>query len=105
MTTTMMIPCDNAIAHMPVKLTVLEKQVLLAYSKTEYGDGLGSATWCFSIIDHSGLPGSRVAGVLTSLQKKGLIEVDGAWRGDESSTWLEPAGIIAVQAIESQSQG
>jgi hypothetical protein len=75
-----------------ISLTDLEKKVLSAYFKTEYGEGPGDYTWVFSITDHSGIDVKQVRGVLTSLKKKGLIDICNGG-GEEASTALTTLGI------------
>lgn len=97
---TVRIACDNAISLPTPRLTDLEKRTLLAYAETEYGDGLGSSTWVFSIVDHSGLTGRQVGGILSNLQKKGLVRVTAGFGGEEAETRLTDAGVTAVERLQ-----
>jgi len=55
-------------------LTVKEIDVLKACYENEYhtGDELPQV-WAFTVTDNSNLPASSVPGVVSSLQKKGLV--------------------------------
>lgn len=59
-----------------VELTTREKLILNAMRTNEYSDLLESdSEWTFTVIDNSGLTEKVARGVLSSLVKKGLIEV------------------------------
>lgn len=73
-------------------VTEMERSVLKAYFCTDYGDGPGTETLVFDILDHSGVPGIKARGVLSSLIKKGLVYIHGGYNND-SATSLTPAGI------------
>ena len=56
-------------------LTELEVKVLEASRKTDFGDCLEYGQWSFAVCDKSGLDEKVYRGVVSSLVKKGLIQI------------------------------
>jgi DNA-binding transcriptional regulator PaaX len=83
---------------MTSKVTDMERAVLGAYFRTDYGDGPGSETWSFDVISHSGIEGRQARGAMSSLVKKGLIYVNGS--GKDAATALTEAGIALCAKLE-----
>jgi predicted transcriptional regulator len=57
-----------------MKLTPNEVRVLQAIDASEYGDFLQDAVWTFSVTQECGVAAGSVAGVVSSLVKKGLLK-------------------------------
>ena len=82
-------------------LTALETAALAAIVNSEYRDGCADLTepvWTFSVVDalgrDHGLTEQGAGGVLSSLTKKGLVQVDDF--DTDSAVWLTDAGIVAA---------
>jgi len=82
-------------------LTALETAALSAIVNSEYRDGCGDLTvpvWTFSVVDalvqYHGLTEQGAGGVISSLVKKGLADVDEF--DTDSAVWLTAAGIAAA---------
>lgn len=71
-----------------IKLTELEKGVLLGINTSDYGDGLGEAVWTWSAIDEE--DGKKNSGVISSLVKKGLVVTHDS--GDDATIALTILG-------------
>lgn len=56
-------------------LTELEVKVLEASRHTDYGDCLEDGQWSFAVCDKSGLNEKIYRGVVSSLVKKGLVNI------------------------------
>lgn len=56
-------------------LTELEIKVLEASRKTDFGDCLDYGQWSFAVCDKAGLDEKVYRGVVTSLVKKGLVQI------------------------------
>ena len=67
-------------------LTAKEIKILNAMRNNEYQDALTEGcTWTFTTIDNSGIEPNRARGVISSLVKKALVEVDGDSFQEEST--------------------
>lgn len=61
-----------------MNLTAMEIKILNAMRKNEFDDGLDvDCVWVFSVIENSGIEGTKARGVISSLVKKGLVFADG----------------------------
>lgn len=83
-------------------LTALERAILHAIATSEYGEGIESTIWTFSVwdnIDHKACPKrASLSGGISSLSQKGLVGVSGS--GNEATIWATPAGIAAYQGAQ-----
>jgi hypothetical protein len=57
-----------------INITEMETTVLLAIDNSEYGNFLGDMVWTFSL--EGSVPKKSLGGVLGSLSKKGLVDVN-----------------------------
>jgi predicted transcriptional regulator len=77
-----------------MNLTENEKAIMKAGCDSEYDNFCEAPTWVFSVIDNSKLDAKIARGVISSLVKKGLVEVfDNEGRGK--------ANDMAITATES----
>jgi DNA-binding MarR family transcriptional regulator len=94
---------ENAtVTEWPAKITVFENNVLMAIATSDYNALHGaiphnpedSATWLFvdELAEDAGLTMAQVKGVLSSLVKKGLVDIQEDW-GDETLIMLTAAAI------------
>jgi DNA-binding MarR family transcriptional regulator len=94
---------ENAtVTEWPAKITVFENNVLMAIATSDYNALNGaiphnpedSATWLFvdELAEDAGLTMAQVKGVLSSLVKKGLVDIQEDW-GDETLIMLTAAAI------------
>ena len=61
---------------MTVSITEKERMLLEGSRRSDFGDAYRDEyPWTFDAIDHSGLEAKEARGVLSSLEKKGLIVV------------------------------
>ena len=78
------------------KLTRMKNIVLNAIRDNDFNDGLEYGTWLFCATDYSGLDTKQARGALSSVIKKGLVNVDinkgHAGGPDESTVWFTYAG-------------
>ena len=56
-------------------LTDMERKIIWASRKSDYIDAAKGATWVFDVIDKSGIDPKQARGVISSLIKKGLVNV------------------------------
>lgn len=81
---------------MELQLTNLELQILKSSRSNEYGDPAECGVWMWSVIDNSGIPTRQARGVISSLVKKGLCEVDdyeGKGRSNDMCFTLTELGV------------
>lgn len=74
-----------------MKLTELEKDVIIAIAKNEYSDNPGDPVWTFIIEDNTDLHSKQISGVVSSLTKKGLVDSND--EGKDSTVWLTKNGV------------
>jgi hypothetical protein len=75
-------------------LTDLEKQVLEGINNSDYGDQLGDVIW--SGTENCAISGTKtIAGVYSSLSKKGLVGTDG--KGSDAQVWLTELGVAVCK--------
>jgi predicted transcriptional regulator len=83
-----------------VKLTELEKDVIVAITENEYSDVPGNPVWSWSVADNCKITHKdQVSGVVSSLVKKGLVECYDD-RGKDSTVHLTDAGIKVYHGIK-----
>lgn len=77
-----------------LKLTQMEIQILNAMRYNEYNDCLQDhcGTWTFSVIENAGIDPKKARGVISSLLKKGLVEVNEKTSSDPESIGYTEAG-------------
>jgi hypothetical protein len=74
-------------------LTDKEVDVLIAARNNEFNDCLtDDYTWCFAIINNSGMISSVARGVISSLIKKGYCGVSNEKKVDDRTFWLTEEG-------------
>jgi hypothetical protein len=76
-----------------MKITVSELKVLEALDASEYGDVLTDPVWTFSVTEECGIASASVAGVVSSLVKKGLVWAGGTSR--DATLQMTEAGAAA----------
>lgn len=79
-------------------LTVNEIKVLDAVAKSEYGEGIRSTVWTFTIGDNSDLKPKSIPGVVSSLVKKGYLASFGS--GREACVAVTQSGVEAYEALK-----
>lgn len=98
-------PATSEARRAPGELTDNEKKVLLAIAQSEYQNGtddkdlVGHHVWSEFIADNAGINKRSVAGVFSSLSKKGLIETYNSYGQNEDTVALTAAGVQALNAI------
>lgn len=84
-----------------MKITNLEKAVLVAIANSEYGDGPGSTIWTFSVwdnVDKTACPDRKsLSGAISSLVQKKLVHVAGT--GKEATIRMTEAGCEAYRSF------
>lgn len=86
-----------------IKLTSNEQAILRAGRDSEYDNFTENPTWVFSVIEGSGLDAKVARGVISSLVKKGLVEVfdnEGNGRADDMCIVTTDAGTAAVATLD-----
>ncbi len=85
-----------------MKLTELEKDVIVAITENEYSDVPEDAVWSWSVADNCKITHKdQVSGVVSSLTKKGLAECYND-RGKDSTIHLTDAGVKAYHGIKKE---
>lgn len=78
-----------------MNITQLELEVLAAIDFSDYGESITDSVWTFSVVDEcKTVKGKQFSGVVSSLVKKGLVEVDDSI-ADESTIQMTSEGIRA----------
>ena len=84
-----------------MKLTELEKDVIVAITENEYSDIPGDHVWSWSIADTCKITHkNQVSGVVSSLVKKGLAKC--YEEGKDSTVKLTGTGIRAYRGIKKE---
>lgn len=84
-----------------MKITDLERDLLLSFPKSNYGNAPNWWTWTFEVFTKSGLGPHKGRGVLSSLVKKGLVAMGGEVTSDgESDVYLTDKGIALLVTLE-----
>ena len=82
-----------------MKLTELEKDVIVAITENEYSDIPGDHVWSWSVADNCKITHKdQVSGVVSSLVKKGLTKC--YEEGKDSTIHLTDAGIKVYRRIK-----
>ena len=82
-----------------MKLTELEKDVIIAITENEYSDSPGDPVWSWSVADNCKIiHKDQVSGVVSSLVKKGLAEC--YEEGKDSTVKLTDTGVKAYHGIK-----
>ena len=81
---------------MDATLTVLERRLLLAATRTEFGDAREEPVWVFACFDVAVIDPKIGRGVVSSLEQKGLVVVQD-WEGDERILKITDAGKKAIE--------
>lgn len=80
-------------------LTDLEKQAMMV-KETEYGNvGDGDTTWVFAWMDEIGISNTRLRGVMSSLEKKGLVTINNQDDGEEATISYTEEGLIVCAML------
>jgi hypothetical protein len=58
-----------------MEMTEMEKKIVEGILKSEYFNSEYRSTWCFSAIEHSGIPEKQAREVIASLIKKNIVVV------------------------------
>lgn len=83
-----------------MKLTELEKDVIIAITENEYSDVPGDPVWSWSVADNTKIANiNQVSGVISSLVKKGLV-VSSEYDKKDSTVELTDAGVKAYHGIK-----
>lgn len=71
-----------------MNLTVMEVKIINAMRNNEYNDAIkdngACGAWSFAAIDNSGIPANQARGVISSLVKKGLVDITPADKSSHS---------------------
>ena len=83
-----------------MNITKLEQELINTIAYNEYGDDITDPKWFWSVSDDFGHV-AQISGVVSSLKKKGLVDVDSQHSKYEHVIWLTDAGAeLAVYEYE-----
>ena len=83
--------------------TTLENDVIKAIAENEYADTPSSEIWSFAIKYQTKITeDNQIAGVVSSLVKKGLVEVDKGFEKKDSSIKLTKKGLEEYNRLKKE---
>lgn len=81
--------------------TTLENDVIRAIAENQYSDTLGDEVWSFAIKYHTKITlDNQISGVVSSLVKKGLVEVTIGWDKNDNTIRLTDKGIEEYKKLK-----